>query len=431
MFIIWGMFPFSTQTLAAPLAELERWRGQLDLRTLVRSWEGRLRRDLEASAVAGSTGLEGVPVTADEVRRILAGDRPATVTPENADLVRGYRDAMTFALHRADDPAFQWSRELIVGLQHRVLAGKYELGAGRLRQGQVDIINSRTGEQVFVPAPPDRVPTLVDDALVQVSESDWHPAIKAAWIHVALAAIHPFRDGNGRTARVAASLAMFRGGFRRPEFCSLEEWWGTHPAEYYAAFDCLGDEFDDRADVTAFLAAHLAGQLRQVQALHREEQIGRILWIGLENLCADVHLAPRIANALYDAFHERDVTAPYYRELADVSGATATSDLQAALAAQLLTPIGERRWRKYRAGPSLYERLRDELGLSVSPPKTATRFGIVNDIARGLRASDGIAEGSTLTIQESQPSTRVVAWSPAAEVVSVTRGTDATNSRTH
>ncbi|MEK7863697.1 MAG: Fic family protein, partial [Chloroflexota bacterium] len=304
------------------------------------------------------------------------------------------------------------------------------LGAGPLRQGQVDIVNSRTGRPVFVPASPDRVPALVDDALLQAATSDWHPAVRAAWIHVALAAIHPFRDGNGRTARVAASLAMFRGGFRRPEFCSLEEWWGTHPGEYYAAFECLGDMFDDRADVTAFLAAHLSSQLRQVLALHREEQIGRILWIGLENLCVDTHLAPRIANALYDAFHEREVTAPYYRELAEISAATATSDLQAALAAQLLTPIGERRWRKYRAGPGLYERLRAVLGLSVSPPEPATRFSIVSDIARGLQTSNTIAEGATVTIQDAQPSTRVVAWSPADAVVSVTRGTRSTNSRT-
>ncbi|MEK7862522.1 MAG: hypothetical protein AAB295_04575, partial [Chloroflexota bacterium] len=62
-----SVFPFSTQPLIPQLAELETWRSQLDQRTLVRSWEGRLRRDLEASAVAGSTGLEGVPVTADEV----------------------------------------------------------------------------------------------------------------------------------------------------------------------------------------------------------------------------------------------------------------------------------------------------------------------------------------------------------------------------
>ena len=41
-----------------------------------RAWAGRLRRDLGAEAIAASTSMEGVPVTLEEVHRILAGDRP-------------------------------------------------------------------------------------------------------------------------------------------------------------------------------------------------------------------------------------------------------------------------------------------------------------------------------------------------------------------
>ena len=85
-----------------------------------------------------------------------------------------------------------------------------------------------------------------------------HPAIAAAWIHVAVAAIHPFADGNGRAARVAASLAMYRGGFRRPEFTSLEQWWGRQRADYYATFRCLGPAFDPNVDVTQLVRAHVA-----------------------------------------------------------------------------------------------------------------------------------------------------------------------------
>lgn len=67
-------------------------------------------------------------------------------------------------------------------------------------------------------------------------------------------------DGNGRVARVAASLAMYRGGFKLPEFTSLEEWWGRHRADYYAAFRCLGDIFNPTADITPFLRAHMEAQ---------------------------------------------------------------------------------------------------------------------------------------------------------------------------
>lgn len=54
----------------------------------------------------------------DEVRRILAGQSPTEVRPEDQALVEGYRQAMEFVLRRADDAAFQWTLELIVALHH-------------------------------------------------------------------------------------------------------------------------------------------------------------------------------------------------------------------------------------------------------------------------------------------------------------------------
>ena len=74
-----------TPEIEAALGRLEALRAALDTRgVLPRRWLGRLRRDLEAEAVAASTTMEGVPVTVDEVRRILVGDRPRTVSEADA-----------------------------------------------------------------------------------------------------------------------------------------------------------------------------------------------------------------------------------------------------------------------------------------------------------------------------------------------------------
>ena len=96
------------------------------------------------------------------------------------------------------------------------------------------------------------------------------------------AAIHPFRDGNGRVARVVASLAMYRGGFKLPEFTSLEEWWGRHRTDYYRAFHCLGETFDRGADVTPFIRAHMEAQLHQVRALDLRERVQQRIWTAVE-----------------------------------------------------------------------------------------------------------------------------------------------------
>lgn len=369
--------PHSFAPLAPVCEELDRWRERLDRSgALSRRWTGRLRRDLEAEAVAASVGMEQVPVTVDEVRRILVGERVRTVSEQDQDLVRGYRDAMEFVLRRADDPGFRWDRELIVGLHDRVLAGNHAVGAGRLATGPRWVVNNLTGEEVFVPSSWEHVPELVDRACEAIEGGLEHAAVESAWIHVATAAIHPFRDGNGRVCRVLASLAMYRGGFHRKEFTSLEEWWGRHVADYYGAFGCLGREFDDAADVTPFIDAHVRAQLSQVRALDLRERVERRIWEALEEIVDRVSLQPRLVNALWDAFFERSVTPAYYISVADVSRATATNDLAAAVAAGLMESRRGGRARHYVATDDLFDRVGQILDIEL--PQQNQRARIVS-----------------------------------------------------
>jgi len=377
------LLPYDTSAALDLTAELDRWKAQLDYRGPVpRSWAGRLRRDLEAEAVAASTSMEGVPVTVEEVHHILAGDRPARTREEDAALVRGYRDAMSFVLRRADDTAFKWARELLIGLHDRILAGNWGAGAGRLRTGPAHLIDDRTGELVFQPPPPEDVPELVDRACSVIEKGLEHAAIGAAWVHVAVAAIHPFTDGNGRAARVVASLAMYRGGFKLPEFTSLEEWWGRHLPEYYSSFRCLGNVFDPNADVTPFIRAHLEAQLHQVRALDLRERVQLRVWTAVEEAVTAAGLDPRCSNAVWDAFFSRSVTPRYYRSLADVSVATATKDLAAAVAAGLLRPVGRARSRTYHAGTGLYARIGAALGVPVRESSEAARGTIIGELTK-------------------------------------------------
>ena len=375
--------PYDPATVLDLTAELDRWKIQLDYRGPVpRTWAGRLRRDLEAEAVAASTSMEGVPVTVEEVHHILAGDRPAQTREEDAALVRGYGDAMSFVLRRADDTTFRWDRELLIGLHDRILAGNWSAGAGRLRTGPAHLVDNRTGELVFQPPPPEDVSELVDRACSMIEKGLEHPAIGAAWIHAAVAAIHPFADGNGRVARVIASLAMYRGGFKLPEFTSLEEWWGRHLSEYYASFRCLGDTFDPNANVTPFVRAHLEAQLHQVRALDLRERVQQRIWTVVEEAVTAAGLDPRVANAVWDAFFGRSVTPRYYRPLADVSVATATKDLAGAVAAGLLRPVGKARSRSYHAGKGLYARIGAALGVPVHESGDSARGTIIGELTK-------------------------------------------------
>jgi Fic family protein len=383
-----AMLPYSvTDEIATLLEELDAWKRSLDVRVLPRAWEGRLRRDLEAEAVAASTRLEGVNVTVDEVRRILAGDQPPNVDQQDRELVQGYRDAMNFVLRQADDPGFSWDRGLIIGLHDRVSAGRYDQGAGRLRVGkQVWVTNRLTGEEVYLPPPGEEVDVLLEDAVAQMRGADAHSALAAAWIHVAIAAIHPFGDGNGRAARILASLAMYRGGSKRREFTSLEEWWGHHLDDYYGLFECLGSRWDRSSDVTPFVQGHLSAQIHQVRAFDLRIRAEQDVWMAVEEAAEDVGMERRLANALWDAFFGREITAGYYRALTDVSPATATKDLTTAAAAQLLDSRGERRGRRYFAGAKLYPAVAKALFIEIDSSESP-KDRIITELGRRLSMS--------------------------------------------
>jgi Fic family protein len=267
---------------------------------------------------------------------------------------------------RADDAAFRWNRELLIGLHDRILSGDGGAGAGRFRTGAAFVLDGRGGGLGFQPPPPDDVPALVDAACGVMAQAREHPAMGAALIHAAVAAIHPFGDGNGRAARVAAALAMYRGGFTRPELTVLEEWWGRHRSEYDAALRCLGDRFDPGADVTPFVRAHLEAQLRQVRALDLRARVQGQIWTAIEEAVTAAGLDARVANAVWDAFFGRGVTPRHYRPLVDVSPATATNDLAWGVAAGFLRPEGRARSRRYEAGTELYRRIGAALGVPVA-----------------------------------------------------------------
>lgn len=360
------MYAFTvTEAAAAHVARIEQLRAEIDrIGPLPRVWVGRTRRDLEAEATAASVRLEGVNVTADEARRILAGDRPAAVSAADAAETVAYRNAMALVLSRADDAGFAWQRELLLSIHRTLLGSSYAAEAGRLRTVRNWLTNRASGQQVYLPPPAEEVPALLDELCRWLAEADAPAPVAAAIAHVSLAGIHPFRDGNGRAARILASLVMYRGGYRAPQFTSLEEWWGRHVTEYYAAFECLGDRYDPSADVTAFVETHVDAQRRQAEALSLRNAIERALWTVVEDVVVyELHLNGRVTHAVYDALFGRALTNRYYRAVADVSDVTAVGDLRRLVTGGLLEPRGGGRSAHYVGTGRLLDIVADAAGI--------------------------------------------------------------------
>lgn len=82
--------------------------------------------------------------------------------------------------------------------------------AGRYRRQTVII----TGSTLSLPTPSELKETMgrFVEQIPAMRES-LHPVKFAAWLHIRLATIHPFIDGNGRAARLLMNLALLQGGY--------------------------------------------------------------------------------------------------------------------------------------------------------------------------------------------------------------------------
>ena len=88
---------------------------------------------------------------------------------------------------------------------------------------------------VLIPPDAAEVNPLLEELCAYVAKSDDHALIKAGVIHYQLATIHPFGDGNGRTARIMSGYYLALCGYGFGGVGSLEEYFAYDAQEYYAS----------------------------------------------------------------------------------------------------------------------------------------------------------------------------------------------------
>jgi Fic family protein len=96
---------------------------------------------------------------------------------------------------------------------------------------------------------------------------DHDPLVQAVAIHYHIAAMHPFLDGNGRTARALEALMLRRTGLRETLFIAMSNYYYEHKTDYLNA---LNDARGGQHDLTPFLKFALRGIEQQCRLLFAE-----------------------------------------------------------------------------------------------------------------------------------------------------------------
>lgn len=217
------------------ITDIEKNRYRVSSVKLSKSVAGRLRKNSKKKSSYASTKIEGNPLSQDQVDEVIErDDRKHFLKPEQE--VRNYFLALNYLEEMACNKE-PLSKKLILDVQRYVEKGasKEKLGLrGPVPPGVLfAVYDSQTGEPEYIPPEYKDIDPLLDELVEYVNTTDDHPLIVAAVVHYQLVTIHPFEDGNGRTARLVSGYVLDVNGFGFYGIGSLEEYFSYDIGEYY------------------------------------------------------------------------------------------------------------------------------------------------------------------------------------------------------
>jgi Fic family protein len=345
-------------SLRAQLDELADLRGRLERQAGGPArWMGSLRRQARAASVVGSTSIEGFSVTPEEAVELVDRQTAGPEEDENRQAVACYARAMDHVGTMAADPTFRWIDRVILDLHFDACWFQRDKDPGLWRTGPIGVTGA-DGSLEFRGPDAEEVPALMAKVVTWLAAGGPGDGIvRAAMAHLNVISVHPFQDGNGRVSRIVQSLVLALSGTSASELISIEEFLGAHTQDYNAALrEVQGGSYQPRRDATPWVEFCLGAHT--VQARQRLDQIERAAarWSHLEALVADRGWPDRLTIALEQSLAGRTDRARYSAE-ADVSAATASSDVRRLLDAGLIEQRGQGRSTTYVAS----ERLRREV----------------------------------------------------------------------
>ena len=207
-----------------------------------------------------TTVIEGNPLEYEQAAMvILSGadeDDPAEVEIQNAEAA--YELIAQLASDRTttiDEGLVRTINSILL----KGLPGRAEQGRGKYRLGGARVVDRATRDVRYNPPPPEWVPELMRNLVADANGwiANEPPPIAAAKLHFGLVSIHPFEDGNGRTARLLADFILEQTCWSIDGMLSINRILLDRRDDYYDALrESQGLDFAAEIDVTPFVRFH-------------------------------------------------------------------------------------------------------------------------------------------------------------------------------
>ena len=236
-------------------------------------WELALRKEAIIHSAHSSTRIEGNRLSLEQVTDLAMG-REVMATKKDKQEVLNYLNVLEKLNNLFEDTSLK--EKDILKIHQMVTKGTLEnsTDCGVYRNRYVVVGNKFTGEIYFKPPQNKDVPKLINELIdwINLEETkELDPVVEAGITHYEFVRIHPFIDGNGRTARVLAALILYLRGFDTKQFFCLDDFYDSDRPSYYSALQNVNQK---TLDLTSWLNYFCEGVYVSLKAV--KERVVRL-----------------------------------------------------------------------------------------------------------------------------------------------------------
>src|SRR3990167_7749716 len=311
-----------------------------------RSFSGIVLAELEKRAreisAFSSTSIEGNPLPLTDVKRILK-TRPEHIRDSEREVLN-YNKALVDLNDSMKNKKQTFDLPLILKIQKTITQDLIEeYRSGKLRQEPVFVNNPKTLQTVFFPPEHLEVSGLMSELFdyIKKNKSRIAPLILAGIFHKQFVIIHPFIDGNGRTARLATKVLLAKMGLDTFNLFSFENYYNQNVSKYFQTVGEYGDynELVASIDFTVWLEYFTGGLIDEL--LRVEKLLPKV------GTTPDTRLEPYHLKILEYIKQNGFIADRNYAPLSDRALATRTLDFQKLLDLGLIERKGKGRSTYY------------------------------------------------------------------------------------
>lgn len=321
-----------TNTLAINIRRIGEILGELNGKHFSDTVLASLKRDARALSSYSSTSIEGNPLPLTDVKRILKS-APDHIRDSEREVIN-YNNALLFINEKLKDrKAVEIDNRFICQVQRHVmdkLTGKSQYL--KYRDAPVFVNDPVKHETIYLPPDAKDVLPMMNDLVDFVSNDRTvtEPLIAAGLFHKQFVIIHPFMDGNGRTARLVTKTILAQLGLNTFQLFSFENYYNNNVTRYYKNVGVFGNYYDiaDSTDFTEWLEYFTVGIMDELSRVRsRLTQYQR-------------RLEPHHKLIIEYIKKHGSITAREYAKITERARATRTQDFKKLVYMKLIKPIG-------------------------------------------------------------------------------------------